>query len=172
MSSSGSESDRGDDFDTLKINEGFAARFEHNAKRKLLEKGKAKYGENFERAEESSESSSSEDDSEAELLNPRVEQKFLEVLTTIKNDPKKLLSLDKPIFDDDDFEEGGAGPSKKKSEKPLTLKDQIREHTLKKMKASSSGEDEDDDSSDSDDGERRAKKTKGDSGLFTKLGVT
>lgn len=36
-----------ENFDTLKINENFAHRYEHNAKRKLLEQGRAKYGANF-----------------------------------------------------------------------------------------------------------------------------
>ena len=66
-SDSGSENAN---FDTLKINEAFAARFEHNERRKMLEKNKHLLEKD---GQEESSSSSSEDDSEAELLNPRVE---------------------------------------------------------------------------------------------------
>ena len=87
-----------DDQNTLKINSAFAERYEYNERRKLLEKGKLKYGDKLmssgrdgalEEGELESESSSSEDDSEAELLNPTVEKKFLQVMAAIRaNDPK------------------------------------------------------------------------------------
>ena len=58
----------------------------------MLDKARNKYGDaalNSAGEGASDESSSSEDDSEAELLNPRVEAKFIEVLTAIRtNDPK------------------------------------------------------------------------------------
>ena len=72
--SEGDFGEKPEGFDTLKINKEFASRFEHNAKRKFLEKGKAKYGKDLDAPLSSSESSSSEDDSDAELLNPRVEK--------------------------------------------------------------------------------------------------
>ena len=85
-------------FDTLKINEKFKARYEHNERRKELEKGKLKHGDllNLD-ARQESESSSSEDDSDAELLNPTVEKKFLATLTAIRNNDPKLKE-DKPVF--------------------------------------------------------------------------
>ena len=74
----------------------------------MIEQGKLKYGDVLNQDEnQESESSSSEDDSDAELLNPVVEQKFLQALTAIRtNDPK--LKTDKPLFDDADFEDQNA----------------------------------------------------------------
>ena len=123
-SASQSANDGGEEaFDDFKINEAFKARYEHNERRKLLEKGKLKYGDAL-NGQPESESSSSEDDSDAELLNPQVEKKFLEVLTAIRNNDPKLKEVEKPIFEDNDFEKGGKGERKK--DKAFTLKDQIR----------------------------------------------
>ena len=60
--------------DTLKVNEAFKSRYEYNERRKLLEMGKNKFGAALDvDGKLEVESSSSEDDSDAELLNPRVE---------------------------------------------------------------------------------------------------
>ena len=142
--------------DTLKVNERFKARYEHNERRKLLEKGKMKYGDALN--DQSPQSSSSEDDSEAELLNPKVEKKFLQVLTAIKNNDPMLKNTEKPIFDDDDF--NTAQEKHEKKGKAFTLKDQIRKEALKKMKT---------DSDDSDDSQSQDDKKK--SKLFKKIGV-
>ena len=107
------------------------------------------------------------------MLNPGVEQKFLEVLTAIRNkDPKlKEVKEDDCIFKDDDFDRN---KTTGKKEKGVFLKDQIRDHALKKMKKKT--EDGSDSSSDSSsDGEdqdanndrRPAKESK----LFEKIGV-
>ena len=70
------------------------------------------------------------------------------MLTAIRtNDPK--LKTDKPLFNDADFDEKNA-PQKEIS-KPLTLKDQIRKHTLRKMNAESENDDDDEDDDDDDD---------------------
>ena len=52
-------------------------------------------------------SSSSEDDSDADLINPNVEKKFIEVLTAIRNNDPKLMKIaeDDHIFKDEDFED-------------------------------------------------------------------
>jgi protein KRI1 len=76
------------------------------------------YGEKLEDVK--SESSSSDDDSDAELLNPLVDKKIFEVLNAIKNNDPKLLKEEKPLFDDEDFEKG---QSREKSAKAFTLKD-------------------------------------------------
>ena len=167
--SGGDFGEKPDGFDTLKINKDFASRFEHNAKRKFLEKGKAKYGKDLDAPFSSSESSSSEDDSDAELLNPRVEKKFLEVLTAIRTNDPKLKKTDKPLFEDADFESDGK-TEKKKTDKAFTLKDQIRTDALKKMKNNESAESGDDADFDEKDikKQRHAKETN----LFTKIGRT
>ena len=154
----------------FKINEDFAKKYEHNKRRELLDIAKWKYGEAalLDDARESEESeSSSSDDSEAELINERVENKFLQVMDAIRSkDKDKIASLSKApdanIFEDEDFSET---KNETKKDKKFTLKDQIREHALRKMSNSSQSES---DSSDSD-GEAVAKRaTKGD--LFTKKG--
>ena len=119
---SSDDENKGDGFDTLKVNEKFKERYEYNQRRTLLEQGKLKYGDkvlNAPDAPEVEESSSSDDDSDAELLNPRVEKKFLEVLSAIRSNDPKLL-VDKPLFDDDDFDES---KGRKTSTKKMTLKD-------------------------------------------------
>jgi protein KRI1 len=117
-----------EDFHELKINEDFAKRFEHNKRRELLDKARQKYGEqallDSEKSEESE--SSSSDDSEAELLNERVESKFLQVIDAIRSkDKDRLNKLAKGdpnanIFDDEDFENERVAKSKKTK---FTLKD-------------------------------------------------
>ena len=125
---------------TLKINEKFAQRHEYNERRKILEKNKDRIYE----ASESS--SSSEEDSDAELLNPTVEKKFLQLVEAIRRNDPQLKQSDKPLFDDDDFNDSKAKKNSDKR-KAMTLKDQIRKHTLKKMDKGS-----DDSNSDSEDG--------------------
>lgn len=96
---------------SFKINEDFAKKFEHNKRRELLDKAKQKYGEQAlldDNESEQSESSSS-DDSEAELINERVESKFLQVIAAIRSkDQGKIQKLtkgnpDANIFEDEDF---------------------------------------------------------------------
>ena len=163
-----------DNFDKFNINEEFAKKFEANKRREILEKGKQKYGKKLEDGGSEESSSSSEDDSEAELLNPGVEKKFLEVLTAIRNkDPKlKKIAEDDNIFKDEDFDNE---KNKRKKEKGVFLKDVIRDRALKKMKKQSDSESESssEESSDeiqSDEG-KAAKHKKKESKLFEKIGV-
>ena len=95
-------------FDNFKINEKFKSKYEHNERRKMLEKGILKYGDLLGDGEdgqvESSESSSS-DDSDAELLNAEVERKFMETMAAIRNNDPSLRKMDENerIFKDEDF---------------------------------------------------------------------
>ncbi len=163
---SGDEGEQ-NNFDTLNVNEAFKARFEHNERRKHLERGKNMFGENLEDVQDHS--SSSDDDSDAELLNPNVDIKILQVLNAIKNNDPKLKE-EKPLFNDEDFEEG-KGKSKGKT-KAFTLKDQIRTHTLKKMdKEGSSSSDSDDEDNSDNEGDVKKKRRAKESNLFTKIGV-
>lgn len=99
-------------FEKLSINEDFKRKFEYKKRRQLLEQGKLKYGDLIldEAPEDSSESSSS-DDSEGELVNPRFERKFMEVITAIRvGDPSVLTktgdnSIGGLVFKDEDFED-------------------------------------------------------------------
>ena len=62
------------------------------------------------------------------------------MLTAIRSNDPKLKKDDKPLFKDEDFEEGAKSNVGK--QKKMTLKDQIREHTLKKMKKDESSDEE------------------------------
>lgn len=115
-------SDSGDD--TLKVNQDFKKKFEHNKRRQLLEQGKLKYGDLLEEDEESSES----EDSEGALVNPKFEEKFLKVMTAIRESDKSILKDE--VWKDEDFEYTS---KEAKAQKKVTLKDQIRQDALKKM---------------------------------------
>jgi len=100
-------------FEKLNVNEDFKRKFEYNKRRQLLEQGKLKYGDlvSDDHSVEESESSSS-DDSEGELVNPRFERKFMEVITAIRvGDPTVLTKtgdsniIGELVFKDEDFED-------------------------------------------------------------------
>ena len=119
--------------ETLKINEAFAKKFEHNKRRELLDKATEKYGakalmDGDDSGEESESSSSADEDDDAELLNPKVEKKFLETLALIRENNPKLKEIQGEIFQDSDFEDqDNDGEDKKmKESKPVTYKDLIR----------------------------------------------
>jgi len=71
----------------FKINEDFARKFEHSKRREILDKAKQKYGaralQSYQDEDGEQSSSSSSDDSEAELINERVENKFMQVMAAI-----------------------------------------------------------------------------------------
>lgn len=112
----------------------------------MLEQGKLKYGDLLDKDEESSETSS-EDDSEGELINETFETKFLEVITAIRaGDPSVLTktgdnAIGEMVWKDEDFV---AKPIVKKDKK-VTLKDQIRQDALKKIKDGVSASESDED---------------------------
>ncbi len=123
------EPQQANSFEKLNINEDFKRKFEYNKRRQLLEQGKLKYGDLVEGevSEEESESSSS-DDSEGELVNPRFERKFMEVITAIRaGDPSVLTKtgdsniIGELVFKDEDFEDGSESAEVKP--KKVTLKD-------------------------------------------------
>lgn len=62
--------------DELKINEKFKDRFEHNEKRKELERLQAKYGNDPVDEDGSEYSSSSSEDDDARMLTDKAEHKF------------------------------------------------------------------------------------------------
>lgn len=87
--------------DDLKINEGFAAKFEHNQKRKEIERLEAKYGKNVNKIQEDksydSESDESED-SDAYLNTEKAESKFVDLINRIKTNDKTLLKMEGDYF--------------------------------------------------------------------------
>ena len=121
----------------FKINEKFASKYEHNERRKLLEKAKEKYGERAldidKDSNESESSSSEEEDDDANLINPKVEKKYLETLIMIRENNPKLKELKEDLFKDSDFEQEENGNNEQKASKPITYKDLLREEILEKM---------------------------------------
>ena len=93
----------------LNINEEYAERFQHNEKRKKEEKLRNKYGvvnvKNNEEEYSGEESPEESEDSEGELDNEIVRDKFINTLLELKdeNETKKLIENKAPIFTDDDF---------------------------------------------------------------------
>lgn len=132
-----------EDQDNLKVNEGFAKKYEYNQARKEKELLESKYGQDPHQS--SSYSSSSEEDEDAVLLTSKAERKYNELLLRIKNNDKTLFTEvqeGQDYFQDSDFE-----PSEEKAvktHKKVTYKDVIRQDVIKKMEGESSGaEDED-----------------------------
>ena len=93
----------------LNINEEYAERFQHNEKRKKEEKLRNRYGvvniKNNEEEYSGEESPEESEDSEGELDNEIVRDKFINTLLELKdeNETKKLMENKAPIFTDDDF---------------------------------------------------------------------
>ena len=93
----------------LNINEEYAERFQHNEKRKKEEKLRNKYGvvnvKDKEEEYSGEESPEESEDSEGELDNEIVRDKFINTLLELKdeNETKKLIENKAPIFTDDDF---------------------------------------------------------------------
>ena len=124
------------------INSEFAKKYEHNAKRKEIERLESKYGKqklNAKEPSEPSESSESED-SDAYLNTEKAETKFIDLIQRIKKNDKTLLKMEGDFFKDEDFE-----PEKKeKKHKKTTLKDAIREDALRRIKGDQSAGSSDD----------------------------
>ena len=108
------EEEDSDSINNLNINEEFAERFKHNEKRKEMEKNKNKYGTTFRKKIEKENSDSDGDqspeeseDSEGELDNEIVRDKFINTLLELKDEKetKKLMENKTPIFTDDDFKQ-------------------------------------------------------------------
>ena len=83
----------------MKINKNFAEKFEEREKKKLLAKSK-----NMPSDLDSEESEYSDEDEEGVLINPAVEQKFLDTIARIRANDPKLKNLNNDIFEDKDFE--------------------------------------------------------------------
>jgi protein KRI1 len=152
--------------ESLSINKGFADKYAHNKEREEIsrarELGLAAPGE------EGSDSSSSSDDEDAEMLTRSVDKQIQRTLDMIKRgDPAiydagtQLYNSDETSDSEDDSSSGGSSSSdddssddssddqtsSKPKRKPVTIKDQLRERIMKKIdadeSASDSGSDDD-----------------------------
>jgi protein KRI1 len=112
------------DENVLKINENYAKKFDDLKRREAIEKAKQKYGQDFFFKDAEEESEQESEDSEAELVNDRVLEKFFETIVQLQDDErvKELVQSDKPIFEEEDFAEV---KGKKKKEKAYTIKDAL-----------------------------------------------
>ena len=102
------------------INEEFAKKFEHNKRRELLQQAKEQ-GKDL----ENSESSSSSDDSDASMLNEKVEKKFRETLQKIKKNDPSLKNMTEDLFKDEDFDKDNESEQEKPTKKKMTYKDTL-----------------------------------------------
>ena len=103
-----------DSLNKLNINEEYAERFKHNEKRKEMEKNRIKYGNNFRKKFDNEDKENEEElspeeseDSEGELDNEIVRDKFINTLLELKDEKesKKLIENKTPIFTDEDFKQ-------------------------------------------------------------------
>ncbi|PNW77549.1 hypothetical protein CHLRE_10g441450v5 [Chlamydomonas reinhardtii] len=139
---------------SVRVNKEFAARFEHNERRKELHRLQAKYPEEAEKlarklAREAaiaagqqpapdSDADSSDDEEEDEGEIPEeTEAKIFETMLRIRQKDPAIYQKDVKFFDDEEeggeeVEEGAGGAKQKKAkkEKPMYLKDMIAKHAL------------------------------------------
>lgn len=113
------------DENVLKINENYAKKFDEQKRREAIEKAKQKYGQDYFFKDSEDESEQESEDSVAELVNDRVLEKFVETIVNLQDDEKvkELVQTDKPIFEEEDFED--LNKEKKKKEKAYTIKDAL-----------------------------------------------
>ena len=152
--------------DTLKINEKFAKRFEHNERRKEEHRLKEKVGREYllkgmmmkqkksgdggsggESGDEMSSSSSSSSSDEGDIPETK-EKQFLEVLTKLKNKDPAVYDPDAKLYESSSESDESESDSddKKKKKKKMTLREvQARDLLEGGAKAYESDDDDDDD---------------------------
>ncbi|XP_065657209.1 protein KRI1 homolog isoform X2 [Hydra vulgaris] len=127
----------GNSDEKITINKTYAKKYKKFKECQELDKLKQKYGDEI----LSSESSSEEEDDNAECVTPQIEQDFLNILGMIKAKDPKIYSNEVQFFNE---KEENSEEKKKLTKKPLFLKDFERQRLLlKKEKAYLSDSDED-----------------------------
>lgn len=111
----------------IKVNPTFASNYQHRKEKEQLTQLSSKYSR---RDEETESSDSEEEDEDAELLTDEVEQGFLKALSLIKNNDPTIFKKETSFFSDAQLTQ--TKNSKPKKEKPLHIKDQIRNELLSK----------------------------------------
>lgn len=126
---------------TFKINESYAARFEHNKKREEQARLEEKYGagnvagngskRKFDDDDDEDDDSSTdeEEDDDAELADEEVDEEIENVLQAIRNKDPRIKDPNVKFFKDYNPEQDGA-KGKEKDGKPMTLHDYQRERLL------------------------------------------
>ncbi len=125
---------------SLRVNESFAKRFEHNKKREELHRLKEKFPEQARRLEArgvgallADESSSSSEDEEDGYVSQKTERQILETILKIRNKDSSIYDPGARFYSED--EEGDAGPDSgsgrgKKRDKPVYLKDVMYQEAM------------------------------------------
>lgn len=125
----------------FKINESYAARFEHNKKREEQARLEEKYGagnvagngskRKFDDDDDEDDDSSTdeEEDDDAELADEEVDEEIENVLQAIRNKDPRIKDPNVKFFKDYNPEQDGA-KGKEKEGKPMTLHDYQRERLL------------------------------------------
>lgn len=108
----------------LQINENYAKKFDEIKRKEAIERAKLKYGQNYFFKSESEKSESESEDSKADLLNDKVLEKFVDTIVKLQDNDRiqELVNLEKPIFDEEDFEKK---IKKQKEKKAFTIKDAL-----------------------------------------------
>ncbi|KAF2650120.1 hypothetical protein K491DRAFT_667789 [Lophiostoma macrostomum CBS 122681] len=130
---------------TLKVNEEYAQRFNHNQKRAEMHRLEEKYGKpKYLRKEEDSETDSEdgvEEDDDGELATEALDAEIFATLNAIRSKDPRVYKADNKFYEeveDDDDEAGTA--NKAKMEKPMTLKDY---HTKNLLEGTIGADDDD-----------------------------
>ncbi|KAK1751567.1 KRI1-like family-domain-containing protein [Echria macrotheca] len=113
---------------TLKINEEYARRFEHNKKREELHRLQEKFKSNGADEEESESSSGESEDDDGHLVTEDLEAEIAATLQAIKNKDPRIYDKNAVFYKP--FDPTTEAPKEPK-EKPLFLKDYHRERYLK-----------------------------------------
>lgn len=118
------------DFHRLKVNKGFAEKFERNRRREEIQRAKKKakeIGVDFNDLDAEQESDSESEDSDGDLITRKVNTKFVKALAMIQNRDPRLMDGNFKIFSDSDFETSSEHSEK---EKPVYYKDLQRRTIL------------------------------------------
>ncbi|KAE8349367.1 KRI1-like family C-terminal-domain-containing protein [Aspergillus coremiiformis] len=120
---------------TLKVNEDYARRFEHNKKREELQKLESKLGKDaaFGRRGDdgdgdSDESSSEDEDDDGELATQALDAEIMATIKAIRTKDPRVYNKDVTFYSH--IDEDGQPVTSEKNQKPMTLKDYHRENLL------------------------------------------
>lgn len=129
LSDGDSDSDSDDGGASIKVNEEYARRFEHNKKREEKHRLEEKY-KNQEDDSEDDESSSDETEDEAGFLaTEALDAKMTGMLNALRSKDPSVYDKSKKFFTEDDLEQAEQQKDEKK-EKPVTLKDYHRKNFM------------------------------------------
>eukprot|EP01137_Pigoraptor_chileana_P001868 Opistho-2@40035 len=134
-----SDSDDGGGELTLTVNKKFADHYERRKEKEELTRLKDRY----EVSED--ESTSEEEDEEADMLTPKVEEQIFRTIALLKNRDPRIYDPNFKLFGAEKEAAGETAVTKPKKEKPMFLKDYERQRLLEKGAMAFVSDDEDED---------------------------